>query len=105
MTETERLTKLIIQQMDLDSQKNPDDYLSLNDSIIELKGILNTVKSFSINEQKKLMTETETLIYWEKWLKGKDALIRQYCEEIGNANTSEERDFYHRVYDLIQNKY
>ncbi len=51
------------------------------------------------------MTEEETLTYWEKWLKGKDALIRQCSEEIGNSNTSEERDFYHRVYDLIQNKY
>ena len=51
------------------------------------------------------MTEEQTLIYWEKHLKGKDSLIRQCCEEIGNANTSEERNFYHRVYDLIKTKY
>ena len=51
------------------------------------------------------MTEEQTLIYWEKHLKGKDSLIRQCCEEIGNANTSEERNFYHRVYDLIKVKY
>ena len=53
----------------------------------------------------KIMNEEQTLIYWEKWLKGKESLIRQCCEEIGNADTSEERNFYHRVYDLIQSKY
>ena len=53
----------------------------------------------------KIMNEEQTLIYWEKWLKGKESLIRQCCEEIGNANTSEKRNFYHRVYDLIQSKY
>jgi hypothetical protein len=35
----------------------------------------------------KIMNEEQTLIYWEKWLKGKESLIRQCCEEIGNANT------------------
>ena len=53
----------------------------------------------------KIMNEEQTLIYWEKWLKGKESLIRQCCEEIGNANTIKERNFYHRVYDLIQSKY
>jgi hypothetical protein len=53
----------------------------------------------------KIMNEEQTLIYWEKWLKGKESLIRQCCEEIGNANTIQERNFYHRVYDLIQSKY
>ena len=50
----------------------------------------------------KIMNEEQTLIYWEKWLKGKESLIRQCCEEINNADTSEERNFYHRVYDLIK---
>ena len=63
----------------------------------------------AISELQKLkdeiMNEEQTLIYWEKWLKGKESLIRQCCEEIGNADTSKERNFYHRVYDLIQSKY
>jgi hypothetical protein len=53
----------------------------------------------------KIMNEEQTLINWEKWLKGKESLIRHCCREIGNADTSEERNFYHRVYDLIQSKY
>ena len=51
------------------------------------------------------MNEEQTLIYWEKCLKEKESLIRQCIEEIGNADTSEKRNFYHRVYDLIQSKY
>lgn len=48
------------------------------------------------------MNEEQTVIDWQKWLKGKDSLIRQCCDEICNADTTEERNFYHRVYDLIQ---
>lgn len=51
------------------------------------------------------MTPEEKLIYWEKLLKGKENLKRQCLDELGNANTSEERNFYHKVYDLILEKY
>ena len=50
------------------------------------------------------MNEQQTLTYWEKYLKGKDSLVMQCLKEIGNADTSEQRNFYHRVYDLIQSK-
>ena len=56
---------------------------------------------FKINK----MNEEETLAYWEVWLKDKNALTVQCFDEIGNANTIKEREFYYRVYDLIKSKY
>ena len=46
-----------------------------------------------------------TLNLWEKTIFRKDDLIIKCCEEIGSANTSEERNFYHRIYDLIKPHY
>ena len=55
--------------------------------------------------QNKIMNEQETLWYWEKWLKGKEALKRQWCDEYGNTDTDEQRAFLDRVLELIENKY
>ena len=51
------------------------------------------------------MNEEETLAYWEVWLKDKNSLTVQCFDEIGNANTIKEREFYYRVYDLIKSKH
>ncbi|WP_189663096.1 hypothetical protein [Polaribacter sp. IC073] len=51
------------------------------------------------------MSEEETLIYWEKWLKGKESIKRQWADEYGNTDTDEQRAFFNRVLVLIEEKY
>ena len=51
------------------------------------------------------MNEEETLAYWELWLKDKNSLTVQCFDEIGNASTIKEREFYYKVYDLIKSKH
>jgi hypothetical protein len=63
------------------------------------------LKSIHIHIKINIMNEEETLAYWEVWLKDKNALTVQCFDEIGNANTIKEREFYYRVYDLIKSKH
>ena len=51
------------------------------------------------------MNEEETLRYWEKSLKGKEAIKRQWSDEYGNTDTHEQRAFLNRVLILIEKKY
>jgi hypothetical protein len=73
----------------------------LTEYLIKNRGMKKKDKEFVTD----FSQQSELLIAWEKWLKGKESLMRQCCEKIGNADTSKERNFYHRVYDLIQSKY